>query len=96
MKNNLTSLKPLIHNKYYEHIKQICKENKINFIAVSTPMCKNTKGISYFEKVKKQYPEIHNYENVVTEDKYFSSCGHMNDNGARLFTARIIKDFFKF
>jgi hypothetical protein len=94
MKNNLIKLKPLRHNKYYEEIKQICKENKINFIAVMTPMCENTKGINYFDKVKKLYPEIHNYENVVKEDQYFSSCGHMNDNGARLFTARILKDFF--
>ena len=94
MKNNLKNLKPLRHNKYYEEIKQICKDNNINFIAVMTPMCENTKGINYFDKVKKLYPEIHNYENVVVEDQYFSSCGHMNDNGARLFTARILKDFF--
>jgi hypothetical protein len=94
MKNNLVDLKPLEHNQYYEEIKQICKANKINFIAVMTPMCENTKGINYFDKVQKLYPEIHNYENVVVEDKYFSSCGHMNDTGARLFTARILKDFF--
>jgi hypothetical protein len=94
MKNNIVNLKPLLHNQYYEEIKQICKSNKINFIAVMTPMCENTKGINYFEKVQKLYPEIHNYENVVVEDKYFSSCGHMNDTGARLFTARILKDFF--
>ena len=94
MKNNIVNLKPLPHNKYYEEIKNICKTNNINFIAVMTPMCENTKGINYFEKVKKGYPEIHNYENVVIEDKYFSSCGHMNDAGARLFTTRIIKDFF--
>lgn len=94
MKNDLSSLKPLDQNKYYEEIKQICALNKINFIPVMTPMCKNTKGINYFEKVKKVYPEIHNYENVVVEDNYFSSCGHMNDEGARLFTTRILKDFF--
>jgi hypothetical protein len=94
MKNNITNLKPLVHNQYYDEIKQICKENKINFIAVMTPMCENTKGINYFGKIQKLYPEIHNYENVVVEDKYFSSCGHMNDTGARLFTARILKDFF--
>lgn len=94
MKNNIVNLKPLKHNKYYEEIKQICKDNNINFIAVMTPMCENTKGIEYFDKVQKLYPEIHNYENVVVEDKYFSSCGHLNDTGARLFTARILKDFF--
>jgi len=94
MKNNIVNLNPLPHNKYYEEIKSICKKNNINFIAVMTPMCENVVGMNYFDKVKKVYPEIHNYENIVVEDKYFSSCGHMTNEGARLFTARIIKDFF--
>jgi hypothetical protein len=93
MKNDLTNLKPL-HNKYYEEIKQICKAHKINLIAVMTPMCTNTKGLDYFQKVNKVYPEIHNYENAVEGDQYFSSCGHMNDTGARKFTSKILKDFF--
>ena len=94
MKNDIVNLKPIKHNRYYKEIKQICKVNKINFIAVMTPMCENTKGINYFQKVQKLYPEIHNYEKMVVEDKYFSSCGHMNDTGARLFTKIILKDFF--
>ncbi len=93
MKNDIRALKPL-KNKYYEEIKELCLANNINLIAVMTPMCENTKGLDYFTKVQKMYPEIHNYENVVQEDKYFSSCGHMNDAGARMFTARILKDFF--
>ncbi|CAM3114293.1 hypothetical protein [Flavobacterium frigoris] len=93
MKNDLTNLKP-IHNKYYEGIKRICAENHINLIAVMTPMCTNVKGMDYFEKVNSIYPEIHNYENAVEGDQYFSSCGHMNDAGARLFSTRIIQDFF--
>ncbi|HEY4629556.1 MAG TPA: hypothetical protein VIH02_09765, partial [Flavobacterium sp.] len=75
-------------------IKQICAANNINLIAVMTPMCSNVKGLGYFQKVKTIYPEIHNYENKVEGDQYFSSCGHMNDTGARLFTAIILKDFF--
>jgi hypothetical protein len=59
-----------------------------------TPMCENTRGLNYFNKVKKLYPEIYNYENAVIEDRYFSSCGHLNDAGARKFTNVIIKDFF--
>ena len=95
MKNNIANLNPLSHNKYYEEIKTTCKANNIKFIAIMTPMCENVVGMDYFDKVKKAYPEIYNYENVVVENKYFSSCGHMNDAGARLFTARILKDFFK-
>ena len=45
-------------------------------------------------KIKNIYPEVHNYENSITDDKYFSSCGHMNKEGARVFTAKIIEDFF--
>lgn len=93
MKNDIRALKPL-HNKYYEEIKAICAANKINLIALMTPMCSNVKGMDYFEKVNEVYPEIHNYENAVQGDHYFSSCGHMNDTGARMFTARILKDFF--
>jgi hypothetical protein len=93
MKNDLTNLKPL-HNKYYEEIKHLCKTNHINLIAVMTPMCTNTKGLNYFEKVHQMYPEIHNYEKAVEGDEYFSSCGHMNDTGARKFTSVILHDFF--
>jgi hypothetical protein len=74
MNNNILSLNPLVHNQYYEEIKALCVANKIRMIAVMTPMCENTKGIDYFSKVKKAYLEICNYENVVVEDKCFSSC----------------------
>ena len=94
MKNNIVNLNPLPHNKYYEEIKNICVANNINLITVMTPMCENVVGMNYFDKVKKAYPEIHNYENVVVDNKYFSSCGHMTDAGAKIFTSRILKDFF--
>ena len=93
MKNDIRALKP-IRNKYYEEIKQICKEQNYNLITVMTPMCVNVKGLDYFEKVNKIYLEIHNLENVVQDDQYFSSCGHMNDTGARVFTAVVIEQFF--
>jgi hypothetical protein len=93
MKNDITNLKPL-RNKYYEEIKQLCKANNIKLIAIMTPMCTNTKGLNYFEKVQELYPEIHNYEKAVEGDRYFSSCGHMNDTGAQKFTGIILNDFF--
>lgn len=81
-------------NKSYELIKKICAENKINLIAVTSPICKNVTNRNYFKEVKKLYPEVHNFEDVVTEDKYFSSCGHMNHEGALLYTKKIIATFF--
>jgi len=93
MKNDLRSLNPK-RNKYYEEIKAICKVNKIHLIAIMTPMCSKTKGMDYFTKVNRLYPEIYNYETAVEGDEYFSSCGHLNDQGARKFTSTIIRDFF--
>ena len=80
-------------NSSYDQIKSICLVNDINLISISTPMCSNLKGIDYFDKIKNIYPEIYNYEKSVSNDKYFSSCGHLNEEGARIFTKNIINDF---
>jgi hypothetical protein len=93
MKNDIRALKTT-RNKYYEEIKQVCKANHYNLITVMTPMCSDVKGLDYFEKANQIYPEIHNLENVVQGDHYFSSCGHMNDAGARMFTEVVIERFF--
>jgi hypothetical protein len=93
MKPEILDFQPK-RNKYYEEIKKICQLNNIKLIAVMTPVCENAVGKDYFIKVNQLYPEIYNYENKVIEDKYFSNCGHMNDMGAKKFTAKIIKDFF--
>ena len=94
MKNDISTLK-VIRNTYYEEIKKTCKLNNINLIVVMTPMCQNTKGLDYFENVKKQYPEIYNFENTITNDRYFASCGHLNNEGAIIYTNHVINTFFK-
>lgn len=82
-------------NKDYELIKSLCIKNKINLISLTTPICENVKNRAYFAAVKAIYSEIYNYEDVVTGNQYFSSCGHMNETGAEFFTQQIIDDFFK-
>jgi hypothetical protein len=94
MSHDLTDKTPK-RNLSYELIKKTCKENNIRLIVVTTPVCENTKGMDYFSKINTIYPEIINYEKSVTEDKYFSSCGHLNHEGAKILTSKIIDDFFK-
>lgn len=93
MKNDYRKLNPL-RNRYYEHIKKLCVQHHIQLIAVMTPVCENVKGMDYFQKVQSTYPEIYNCENFVQDDRYFSSCGHLNQTGARMFTQKIIQEFF--
>lgn len=93
MSYDLSNYSPKI-NKGYEAIKKLCLENDIKLISVTTPMCQNINNKDYFDAVVKLYPEIHNLENVVTDEKCFSSCGHMNKKGAIQFTQYILNQFF--
>ena len=93
MKNNLTGLK-VKRNVSYEKIKALCKKNNIRLIAITTPICENTKNRAYFEEVTKVYPEIKRYDTAVQNDRYFATCGHMNVEGATLLTNKIAADFF--
>ena len=74
----------------------IAKKNRQKLLAILIDPEKVSieQAIVLSEKIKNIYPEVHNCEHYVTEDKYFSSCGHMNEAGARVFTAKIIEDFF--
>ena len=94
MKNSLNGLKP-IRNASYEKIKFLCKKNNIQLIAVTTPICENTSNRAYFDQVTKVYPEIIRYDTVVNDDKYFSTCGHLNIEGATILSKKVLKDLSK-
>lgn len=82
-------------NFAYEEIKAICKKNNIHLIAIATPMCQECPSAAYFNSIKSIYPEVYNYETKVTNDSDFASCGHMNVEGAKLFTTIILNDFIQ-
>jgi hypothetical protein len=79
-------------NKYYEEIKTICEQHNIKLIAFTAPYCQNNLSYAGFvEKLVRIYPEIKRYDQVVVDDKFFSSCGHMNKAGAEIFTTYLIE-----
>jgi hypothetical protein len=82
-------------NKGYEEIKAICKNNNIQLIALTTPICMETINRDYFNHLQEVYPEIRRFENAVTDDKYFSTCGHLNKDGAEEYTKVVFKALFK-
>jgi len=82
-------------NEAYEEIKSICKKHKINLIAISTPMCMSTINREYFNQLQSVYPEIHKFEDAVIDDQYFSTCGHLNKQGAEKFTNFVYNALFK-
>ncbi len=82
-------------NFAYEEIKAICKKNNIHLIAIAMPMCEQSESDTYFNSIKSIYPEVYNYENKITDNNCFSSCGHMNVKGATLFTEILLNDFIQ-
>ena len=82
-------------NAAYEEIKSICTKHNINLIAITTPMCMSTINREYFKELQSVYPEIHNFEDAVTDDTYFSTCGHLNKKGAEEFTKFVYNALFK-
>jgi hypothetical protein len=84
-----------LNNDGFYAIKMLCQKNNINLIAIATPMCQGSDSDAYFNRIKSVYPEVYNYENKVTDDRYFSSCGHLNEKGATVFTTIILNDFIQ-
>lgn len=82
-------------NIAYEEIKLLCKQNNIHLIAISTPMCQECDSDDYFNKINSIYPEVYNYESKITEDYFFSSCGHLNEKGATQFTTILLNDYLQ-
>lgn len=81
-------------NSSYEEIKFICKKNNIKLISISTPVCQNNNNNNYFKKVIDLYPEIKDFHSLIKDDKYFYSCGHMNNDGAKLFTEIVLDSIY--
>lgn len=82
-------------NKYYLEIKSSCKNQGVKLISFATPMCKYATNQDFFIKLKNRIPELIDYSSVVKSDTFFSTCGHMNKNGARVFTRILINEHFK-
>ncbi len=82
-------------NLAYEEIKTICQKNNIHLIAIAMPMCQECSSELYFKNIQKVYPEVYNYEDKITDDQDFASCGHLNQEGASVFSKIILNDFIQ-
>lgn len=81
-------------NRYYEEIKQICKTHQVQLIAFEAPFCDNIVDRGYFKKLQQYNPELYDYSSAVLADSLFASCGHMNRQGAEVFTDFILQKHF--
>lgn len=81
-------------NKYYDEIVAISKKNKVQLISFTAPFCKYATDRDFFVKIKQNVPELYDYSNFIKEDSLFATCGHLNKNGAQVFTSMLLEKHF--
>ena len=75
-------------NKILEEINQVCRKNKIQLTLFISPFCSKQRGISYIDKLKTKIPNLIDLSKGY-DDQLFYDCGHLNNQGANIFTANL-------
>jgi hypothetical protein len=74
-------------------MKEVYKDTQTELVFFTAPYCNNVKNRSFIDKVKLKLPDLYNYIDLFDDKpQYFANCGHLNKNGAEIFTKKIIED----
>lgn len=79
-------------NKSIKEIDSICNANNINVTYFCAPYCSGLETNNYLSKLKDKLPNFKDLSKVIKNDSLFANCGHLNDNGANVFTKIFIKE----
>lgn len=81
-------------NTAIDQMIQLSAESNIELFFYTAPFCSKTKGRSIFDGFDERLPNFKNYVKFFDDqEQYFDDCGHLNVNGARVFTAQLSKDY---
>jgi hypothetical protein len=76
----------LDNNSIMDSIQSFVKQNKMKVVFYCAPFCKNNQNQDYTSKLKARIPGFKDFSGVITDDRMFLNCNHLNDSGARRFT----------
>ncbi|WP_299385067.1 hypothetical protein [uncultured Lacinutrix sp.] len=72
-------------NPVLDNIVNLCKKHNINLILFVAPYSSKMKNIEYIDKLNQKLPNLLDMSRGY-EDKLFYNYGHLNHNGAQVFT----------
>lgn len=78
----------------FNKIELFCKTNNINVEYFTAPFCSKLIENTFTNQLSKRIINYKDYSKLFDDDLLFSTCGHLNNKGATLFTKRIIRDYF--
>ncbi|MEI6899873.1 MAG: hypothetical protein WCL00_08345, partial [Bacteroidota bacterium] len=78
----------------------ICKKDNIELVFTGSPIfLKNPKGVAEIKNLCRKnhilFLDYFNQEPYMTHPEYFSSLDHLNDNGAKIYSASIAAEINK-
>lgn len=93
IKNNNFRLPDSIiaQNKVFNQIDQLCKDKNIEVVYFCAPFCSTVRQSDYTDKLKRKIPSLKDYSKTL-DDTLFYNCGHLNEEGAKVFTRMLVKD----
>ncbi|MFT4698463.1 MAG: hypothetical protein ACI9SJ_001612 [Flavobacteriaceae bacterium] len=78
-------------NIILDEIIEICKKNQISLTLFISPYCSKIKTEDYIKKLTNKFPNLINLSKGYN-DKLFYDCGHLNNQGATIFTTDLYNE----
>jgi hypothetical protein len=83
----------ITNNKVVDAMQVFADKNNMKLVFFTSPLCGNTKNISFIKKLEKKFDHFMNYSEIFkSKDQYFFNCSHVNDKGAQAFSTQIAED----
>lgn len=81
----------LDHNAIMDSIQSFVKQNKMEVVFYCAPFCQNNRNKDFTAKLKTKIQGLQDFSRVISDDKMFLNCNHLNDSGARRFTEILVE-----
>ncbi|WP_055435384.1 hypothetical protein [Lacinutrix algicola] len=78
-------------NKSLLEIDSLCVANNIKVSYYCAPFCSGLVSNNYLSKLETKLPNFKDFSQVIDKDSLFQNCGHLNKDGAKVFTKHFIK-----
>lgn len=80
------------NNQSVDKIIKLCNEREINLLFFCAPYCSNLENKKFTKLLEKRVPNFKDYSTLFKNDSLFRDCSHLNEIGAKKFTAIFAKE----
>ena len=75
----------------YLKFQKICNEKKIKLYIFIAPYCSKMDDRGFTKRLHVKIPGLLDYSKTLNDSLFFN-CGHLNEQGAKVFTRRLLRD----